>query len=205
MASIAQDELRKLSESVKFGLGQSIKRGVVLGNNNLLGYKKDKGKLVLVKDEAVIVRNIYDLFLKNNFCYSEIARMMNKKYGKRFDSSSIKRILSNCKYKGYYCGGGNISEVDLQRVEFSKIKMEIDNSELQFYENEDGGTFKLVGKGGGIRNNDEENDLMNEINKKDAKINEFMMKIQEIDKKIEAMQKILQIDISEQEYVKELE
>ena len=30
------------------------------------------------------------------------------------------------------------------------------------------------------------------------------MKIQEIDKKIEAMHKILQIDISEQEYVKEL-
>lgn len=102
------------------------------------------------------------------------------------------------------CGGGNISEVDLQRVEFSKIKMEIDNSELQFYENEDGGTFKLVGKGGGNRNIEEENDLQNQINKKDAKINEFKMKIQEIDKKIEAMQKILQIDISEQEYVKEL-
>ena len=40
MASIAQDELRKLSESVQFGLNQSINRGIVLGNNNIFGYKK---------------------------------------------------------------------------------------------------------------------------------------------------------------------
>ena len=42
MASIAQDELRKLSESVKFGLNQSINRGVVLGSNNIYGYIKNK-------------------------------------------------------------------------------------------------------------------------------------------------------------------
>ena len=54
MASIAQDEIRKLSESVKFGLHQSIKRGVVLGNNNILGYRKNKGKLKINKKEAII-------------------------------------------------------------------------------------------------------------------------------------------------------
>ena len=58
MASIAQDEIRKLSESVKFGLHQSIKRGVVLGNNNILGYRKNKGKLKINKKEAIIVREI---------------------------------------------------------------------------------------------------------------------------------------------------
>jgi DNA invertase Pin-like site-specific DNA recombinase len=59
MASIAQDELRKLSESVKFGLKQSINRGVVLGNNNILGFCKNKGKLVIVEDESIIVKNIF--------------------------------------------------------------------------------------------------------------------------------------------------
>lgn len=104
MASIAQDELRKLSENVKFGLQQSIKRGIVLGNNNILGYFKSNGKLVIIEEEAVIVRDIFNLFLKNRYSYSELARKMNKKYNKKFDSSSIKRILTNYKYKGYYCG-----------------------------------------------------------------------------------------------------
>lgn len=104
MASIAQDELRKLSENVKFGLRQSIRRGVVLGNSNILGYQKDKGKLVVVEEEADIVREIFSLFLEKDVCYSEIAKVMNRKYQRKFDSGSIKRILMNWKYKGYYCG-----------------------------------------------------------------------------------------------------
>lgn len=104
MASIAQDELRKLSESVKFGLKQSINRGIVLGNDNILGYRKVKGSLVIVEEEAVIVRNIFSLYLKGVCNYSEIARIVNVRYDKKFNSSSIKRILINYKYKGYYCG-----------------------------------------------------------------------------------------------------
>lgn len=104
MASIAQDELRKLSGSVKFGLRQSINRGVVLGNNNILGYKKDKGSLVIVSDEALVVREIFRLFDEGLHNYSEIARRINKEYGSKFNSSSIKRILTNYKYKGFYCG-----------------------------------------------------------------------------------------------------
>ena len=104
MASIAQDELRKLSESVRFGLRQSINRGIVLGNDNILGYCKNKGRLVIVEDEAVIIRDIFDLFISGIYNYSKIACSINSRYGKRFNSSSIKRILTNCKYKGYYCG-----------------------------------------------------------------------------------------------------
>ena len=104
MASIAQDELRKLSESVRFGLRQSINRGIVLGNDNILGYCKDDGKLVIVENEALIVKEIFDLFFEGLHNYSEIARRINKRYSKRFNSTSVKRILTNYKYKGYYCG-----------------------------------------------------------------------------------------------------
>ena len=41
MASIAQDEVRKLSERVRFGLKRSIEKDRVLGNNNIRGYIKD--------------------------------------------------------------------------------------------------------------------------------------------------------------------
>jgi len=104
MASIAQDELRKLSESVKFGLSQSINRGVVLGSNNIYGYKKNNGKLIIDQNESIIIKDIYNLFLSGIYNYSNIKRIIKNKYNKRMDSNTIKRILTNPKYKGYYCG-----------------------------------------------------------------------------------------------------
>ena len=41
MASMAQDEIRRLSERVKFGMNMSINKGKILGNNMLYVYKKD--------------------------------------------------------------------------------------------------------------------------------------------------------------------
>lgn len=129
MASIAQDELRKLSESVRFGLRQSINRGVVLGNDNILGYCKEKGQLKVVEEEAMMVREIFKKFLDGEYNYSEIARIVNKKYNKKFNSTSIKRILTNYKYKGYYCG--RKSEV----IDYKRNKRRvIDEEEWVIYE-----------------------------------------------------------------------
>lgn len=104
MASIAQDEIRKLSESVKFGLRQSIDRGIVLGSSNILGYTKQKGTLLIIKEEAQIIKDIFHLFITNHYNYSTLSQLINQKYQKKLDSTSIRRILTNPKYKGYYCG-----------------------------------------------------------------------------------------------------
>ena len=40
MASMAQDESRKISSRVRWGHHQAIKNGVVLGNSNIFGYRK---------------------------------------------------------------------------------------------------------------------------------------------------------------------
>lgn len=58
MSSIAQDEIRKLSERVRFGYKRSIEKGVVPGNDNFYGYKKNKGKLEIVEEEAELIRLI---------------------------------------------------------------------------------------------------------------------------------------------------
>ena len=50
MSSIAQDEVRKISERVRFGFRRAIEKGSVLGNNKIWGYKKDNGKLVIVEE-----------------------------------------------------------------------------------------------------------------------------------------------------------
>lgn len=108
MASIAQDDLRKLSENVKFGLKQSIKRGVVLGSNNIYGYIKNKGTLEIIEKEAIVVKKMFTLYdsynsLKKTSIALEKLGYFNRK-GKSFDTTTIRRILMNPKYKGYYCG-----------------------------------------------------------------------------------------------------
>lgn len=62
MASVAQDEVRKLSERVKFGFNRSIEKRRVLGNNNIFGYRKDKGKLVIHEEEAKMIRELFEIY-----------------------------------------------------------------------------------------------------------------------------------------------
>ena len=110
MSSIAQDEVRKISERVRFGFKRAIEHGVVLGNSRIWGYEKQEGKLVIKEDEAGIVRMIFDMYANQNMGIRAIAANLtdmgyrNTK-GNAFSFSTIRGILSNPKYKGYYCGG----------------------------------------------------------------------------------------------------
>ena len=61
MASIAQDELRKLSSRIRFGHAQAIKNGVVMGNSLIYGYVKKDKKLEIQEDEAEMLINLIDL------------------------------------------------------------------------------------------------------------------------------------------------
>ncbi len=109
MASVAQDEVRKTSERVKFGFRRAIEKGVVLGSDRIWGYKKDHGKLVIVEQEAEMVRKIYQLFAIDNLGMRAIAQRLTEEgyrnsHNKPLSFSTISGILSNPKYKGYYCG-----------------------------------------------------------------------------------------------------
>ena len=109
MSSIAQDEVRKISERVKFGFKRAIENGVVLGAGNIWGYKKDNGKLVIDDEQAEIVRNIFELYAINNYGIRTICNWLNERgvkntKGNNFSFSTIRGILCNPKYMGYYCG-----------------------------------------------------------------------------------------------------
>jgi len=137
MSSFAQDEVRKISERVSFGLKRSINKGVVLGNNNIMGYVKDNGKLVVVEEEAELVRMIFEMYAIQKMGMRRIRDWLfdngytNTK-GKRFGTSTIERIITNPKYKGYYCGGKS-RKLDYKR---SKVKR-IDKSEWVTYKDEE--------------------------------------------------------------------
>ena len=109
MASLAQEESRKTSERLKFGFRQSVQKGTVLGNDSIWGYRKEKGKLVIVEEEAEMVRIIFDLYANQNLGVRSIAKVLNESgykntSGNPFSYSSIRGIIGNPKYKGFYCG-----------------------------------------------------------------------------------------------------
>ena len=109
MSSIAQDEVRKLSERVSFGMKRSIDSGTVLGCSNIYGYVKDKGNLVIDEKEAEMIKIIFDRYANTTDGLSKVSKYLyelgykNKK-GKRIDTTILTRIIENPKYKGYYCG-----------------------------------------------------------------------------------------------------
>ena len=109
MSSIAQDEVRKISERVRFGFKRAIEKGSVLGNNKIWGYKKDNGRLVIVEEEAEIIREIFDMYVNQHLGMRVISRILGEqgvKNSKNNDlaTSTIRNIIANPKYKGYYCG-----------------------------------------------------------------------------------------------------
>ena len=109
MSSIAQDEVRRLSERVSFGMRRSIDSGVVLGCSNIYGYVKDKGKLVIDEKQAEMIKIIYDRYANTTDGLSKVSKYLyslgyKSKTGKRLDTTILTRIIENPKYKGYYCG-----------------------------------------------------------------------------------------------------
>ena len=110
MSSMAQDEVRKISERTKFGFKRAVEKGTVLGTNNIWGYKKEKGKLVIDEAEAPLVRLIFDRYandskigLKRLSIELEEQGYYNRN-GKPIHQETLKNIIQNPKYKGYYTG-----------------------------------------------------------------------------------------------------
>ncbi len=109
MFNIAQDESKKLSSRVKFGHRQAMEKGHVLGSSNIIGYRKDKCKLVVVPEEAKFIKKVFELYTTNEYGLYKLANVLaslgyyNKK-GEIYDKGTLKRIITNPKYKGFYRG-----------------------------------------------------------------------------------------------------
>ena len=128
MASMAQDEIRRLSERVKFGMKRAILRGEILGNDMLYGYKKDKNtkKLIVIKDEAEIIRKIYTWYAIDELSINKIVKELNKdkilsRNVRKWSVAMITRMIANPKYKGFYCGRkSEVEDYMTKRIKYFK-------------------------------------------------------------------------------------
>ena len=107
MASLAQQESQSLSQNVKLGLQYRYQQGEIQVNcARFLGYTKDENKrLVIVPEEAEIVKRIYREYLEGSSML-KIARgleadgILNGAGKEKWHTSNINQILRNEKYIG---------------------------------------------------------------------------------------------------------
>lgn len=105
MATLAQNESKKISMRVKAGQRVSFENGVPYGNGNILGYDRVGDKYIINPEQAKTVRMIYDMYLsgmgvrKIQFKLEETGRLTATGLN-RWSSGTISRILNN----EFYCG-----------------------------------------------------------------------------------------------------
>lgn len=105
--NIAQEESKKISASVKFGYRKAISQGHVLGSSNITGYRKDNCKLVIIEEEAKMIRKLFELYATGEYGFHKLAKKLSdegylNKKGRIYDKDSLKRMIQNPKYKGFY-------------------------------------------------------------------------------------------------------
>lgn len=108
MATLAQEESRKISERSRAGQKISREKGVIYGSGNIFGYHRDKftKKFEVDPDQAETVRMIFDLYasgMGESLVAKELTRLGRKNgVGQiKWDAGKISKILKRKNYLGY--------------------------------------------------------------------------------------------------------
>ena len=108
MATLAQEESRKVRERVMSGLAVAREKGVLLGNGNIIGYDLDKANntYVINEEQAETVRMIYELYA-SGLGMEKVAKVLMERGRKdgaghvKWDASKVTRVLRKPTYMGY--------------------------------------------------------------------------------------------------------
>ena len=105
MASVAQEESRKTSERVKWGMTRRMEQGKV-SIIDIYGYDIVDGRLIVNPEEAAVVKSIFHKYVYEKKGMTVIAQELNEsgaytsKRIKKWDRKNIARILASEKYVG---------------------------------------------------------------------------------------------------------
>ncbi len=123
MSSMAQDEVRKLSERVKFGINRMIKDRKLIGGG-LTGYYKKDGRYEINPNEAPIIKYIFESYATGTVSFKKIGEdLANMGYlnskGEAYSGTAIVKFMTNPRYKGFYTA--RLSEVEDYKTHKKKI------------------------------------------------------------------------------------
>lgn len=108
LSSVAQQESESIATNVKMGIKMKMKRGEMVGMPQCLGYNYDKDtkELTINEKEAEIVKHIFKRYVEGAGGYviarelTECKDWYTKRGNKRWDATSILKIIQNEKYIG---------------------------------------------------------------------------------------------------------
>lgn len=106
MCSFAQEESRNLSENIQWGYQRRFENGEIFTKyKNFMGYMCKDGELVIVPEEAEIVRKIFELYLDGKSLiqikeYLESHHIKTDTGKEIWSDVVILKMLKNEKYKG---------------------------------------------------------------------------------------------------------
>lgn len=103
---LAQDESRNISENIQWGIQRKFEKGeIYMKYKNFMGYTCVDGEIVIVPEQAEVVRKTFDLYL-HGLTLGQIKAYLEAQgfktvTGKEiWDTKTIHRMLTNEKYKG---------------------------------------------------------------------------------------------------------
>lgn len=108
MATLAQEESRKISERVLAGQAISRQNGVIYGNGNIIGYDRVNGNYVINPEQAETIRTVFELYAQG-LGQKEVVNQLTLRGCKdgngnvKWSCVKISRILRNATYMGYIC------------------------------------------------------------------------------------------------------
>lgn len=108
IASLAQEESRKISQRTKWAKKRAVEQGKIYVPPNMHGYRFVDGKLVIVEEEAKMIRRIFELYCQG-YGFRTIGKILAKEgylnsNGNPYNYSTLRTIISNPRYKGWFTG-----------------------------------------------------------------------------------------------------
>lgn len=103
---LAQEESKNTSENIQWGFQRKFEKGdIFIKYKNFMGYTCVDEEMVIVPEEAEIVRKIFELYLKGlSFgqikIYLESMDIRTVTGNEHWDTTTIQKMLKNEKYKG---------------------------------------------------------------------------------------------------------
>ena len=134
-AGFAQAESESMSRNITWSYRKRFENGeVIFSYKNMLGYRKGSdGQPEIIPEEAEIVRIIFDLYANHRLGTRKISQKLfemgyTSREGNAFNVLTIRHMLENPKYKGWYCGNKT------QNLDYrTKKKAFLDESEWVMY------------------------------------------------------------------------
>jgi len=105
LAALAEEDIRTISNNVKWGIRKRYKEGIVHMSGRMLGYRVKGGKFTIVPEEVGIVKQIFDDYLSGMTLRQIKAKLESQgiptpKGKQHWQHSTIQGMLQNEKYVG---------------------------------------------------------------------------------------------------------